>query len=45
MKIKCNNGDSDALFWKKIKNKYILQKIFANLNQTKILELIRYNKI
>ena len=45
MKIKCNNGDSDALFWKKIKSKYILQKIFANLNQTKILELIRYNKM
>ena len=45
MKINCNNGDSDALFWKKIKSKYILQKIFANLNQTKILELIRYNKM
>ena len=44
MKIESNNDDSKVCSWKKIKCKYILQEIFANLNQTKILELIRYNK-
>ena len=45
MKIESNNDDSKVSSWKKIKSKYILQEIFGHLNQTKILELVRYNKM
>ena len=30
--------------WRKIKNKYILQQIFAHLNQKICFKIIKYNK-
>ena len=40
-----NNEKYNKKLWIKIKSKYILRQIFNNLKQSKLLELIRYNKI
>ena len=38
-----NNGFKENSY-KNIKSKYLLQKIFANLTENKLLEIVKYNK-
>ena len=40
-----NNGFSSNNALKKIRSKYIIMKIFDNLNENKLLNIIHYNKI
>ena len=39
----CQNNDN-SLF-EKIRSKYILKKLFENLNEKKMLQIVKYNKI
>ena len=43
MENKMNNGIKENSY-KNIKSKYILQKIFANLTEKKLLQIVNYNK-
>ena len=38
-----NNGLKENSY-KNIKSKYILQKIFSNLTENKLLQIVKYNK-
>ena len=38
------NTEHKNNFYKNIKSKYIFQKIFANLTENKLLQIVKYNK-
>ena len=42
--IKNNSKEKDSTSWIKIKSKYILKNIFGHLKESKLLNIIRYNK-
>ena len=44
MEKQIDNNNYIRYSWNKIKSKYILRKIFDNLKENKLLEIIRYNK-